>query len=112
MKGFKLKFGTFFIDTVTCPIDPQLPITMDVDGVFQMFEGDGGDHSHIIFFFTQNGIGHSLSLDGTILPADNDGSVTQDPDGLWGLGASGKNHRDGCFGEGGGIKWTAELDPV
>ena len=101
-------------EQLTCG-DPNFPITepqtANQNSVFLGVFGGHGDGSdgHFGFSFTHNGIGHGLVLDGTIENPPNSPTsniiMTARPgngNGRWSVAPGGRNHKDGCTGEGGG----------
>ena len=129
--GHKVDF-TSLLGQLTCG-DPNSPImgvqTASQNPVFVQISGGDGRDGFFQFSFTHNDIKHTLVLAGTIAEplkwATLDNTMTQRPggdgDGRWSVTTGGRNHQDGCTGEGGGslpgagagVTWTATfvLDP-
>ena len=84
------------------------------------FEFLGFDPPFILFQFTHEDIKYGLSLDGTVNDLSNwpptvtSNFMMEDPpgNGHWEVIARGRNHKDGCTGEGDGLVYRATVDPV
>ena len=120
--GFTLDLKDFFEFELTCG-GTTAPILGEQTGDFVLAERDG--HDFIAFRFAHNDIKHNLVMHGTITNLDNwppatgtSNSMTERPEGngRWFVGTEGRNHKDGCTGEGGdlvddrGIVFTATVD--
>ena len=107
---------TFFQGKVTCALGTNLETSEE--GTLTILAGD--DHLHLGFSFVHNEADHHIDFRATKLPiwpptAGNDGFL-EDLNGEWALTTKGKNHQDGCTGEGGGalgpanaIDWMATV---
>ncbi len=124
-EGFTLDLKDFFEFKLTCGATTT-PILGEQTGNFVLVEpssGSDGD-GFVSFYFTHNAIRHQLVMRGTITDQDNwppatgtSNSMTERLalNGHWLVQASGKDHRNGCTGEGGslvdgnGIVFTATV---
>ena len=120
VKNFVLDFGTS-ATTFFTSAKLACEITGMQTGSFTLNKTSGSNPSgsaFIIFFFTYNGIKHALNLDGTITTPANwlpttSNTVTERPatSGTWEVTAQGKNHQNGCTGEGVGLVFTSTVAP-
>ena len=123
LKGITLNLSFFDVSNgLTCALGSQT-------GDLTLHAGDSGSgHAFLLFHFTHdsNGIKHSLEMDAIITDTDTwltavANSMTEGPEegnGHWIVKASGRNHQNGCTGEGGGevnvngIDFLATVVPV
>ena len=110
---FTLNFPTFFTSKLTCG---NGDIGTTKTGF--LFITAGQDHTHLFFSFLHNDAKHSLALLGdkpNTWPPDPGNDVTLTAkNGEWEVSTKGKNHRNGCTGEGGDgigdpITWTTTI---
>ena len=120
---FQLDISSIFdadADAVTCGVgdSSKLPDPLVGNFSFGNFLND-----YIVIFFDHNEAQHHfLSPAGAVVgsdelpepwpPAPGDPPVLIQTTGEWTMHTKGKNHTDGCTGEGVGIKWVAELKNI
>ena len=113
-----LDFNAFFEDKLSCSGE----IIGDLTGVFVLNSGSNGNgHAFLGFQFTHNDIFYALELWGIIADTGNwppspgsDNTMTElelvnGENGHWKLKATGRNHQNGCIGEGEGLIFTATV---
>ncbi len=115
-----LNFNDFFEGELSC----LLEISEDLTGVFVLHSGSKGNgHAFLNFQFTHptTDIFYTLELWGKIESTENwppssgsDNTMTElelenETDGHWKLKATGRNHQNGCTGEGDGLTFTATV---
>ncbi len=78
----------------------------------------GNGHAFVLFQFDATGIHYDLELDAILnqnwIDTDTLNVIKEGPfveDGHWEISTHGRNHRDGCIGEGDGIVFTIDVDP-
>ena len=101
---------TFFVNQgLTCGGNA---LTTPKEGTFTILAGD--DHLHLGFSFMHNEAKHHIGLLETTKPdiwpptLDNDQTFGE-TNGSWGLSSQGRNHQNGCTGEGSNITWSATV---
>ena len=109
LKNITLNLSFFNVKKLSCALG-------DETGDLTLQEGDSGNgHAFLLFHFRHNvdnnDIRHSLEMDAIIQsttgwPPTEPSTMTEGPandgNGHWIVKASGRNHQDGCTGEGGG----------
>ena len=102
----------FFVNQVMCGGGgDDLPKTL-IRGTLTILAGD--DHLHFGFSFMHNEAKHHLGFLETTKPAiwpptDGNAAMLGEMNGSWGLSSQGKNHQDGCTGQGNNMTWEAEV---
>lgn len=119
VNGFTLDLGTTFQDSLSCNSGD---ITGEQTGTIAINTGSAGNgHAFVLFQFDgATGIHYDLELDAIIqnenawIDTSNVNVIKEGPfveDGHWEISTHGRNHRDGCIGEGDGIVFTIDVDP-
>ena len=107
VKGFQLNLSSLsFLAGTACPLSTET-------GTLQIVEHKANT-ALVLFFFTHGGIKHEYQADGTITNAgDWLPAVTNDveDDGPSKVKAQGKDHRNGCLGEG-NVNFTMQIDRI
>ena len=118
VNGFQLQLSGDMLDLVTCAVGDDLDDLPDpLIGTFQIWNFL---NDYISLSFEHNFADHWFSSSSVELPDSwPPTTVGQEvtvrsllPPGEWGLQTTGKNHRDGCTGEGVGISWEAIVTRV
>ena len=111
--GFQMDISSI-LDAVTCAEGHSaLPDVLTGNLVFGNFLND-----HIALNFDHNRAGHWFQMGLEDLPETWPATMTVDDvfvtqsTGEWSIQNQGKNHRDGCTGEGVGIEWEATVTRV
>ena len=124
VNNFILDLGTFFEEKLSCNSNNDGDITGVQTGTIAINTGSAGNgHAFVLFQFdgAETGIHYNLELDAIIENEDtwidtlNVNVITEGPlaeDGHWEISTHGRNHRNGCIGEGDGIVFTITVDPI
>ena len=121
VNDFKLDLKEFFEGKLSCE---NGDITGVQTGTIAINTGSAGNgHAFVLFQFdgVETGIHYNLELDAIIENEDtwidtlNVNVITEGPfegNGHWEISTHGRNHRNGCIGEGDGIVFTITVDPL
>ncbi len=121
VNDFELDLKEFFEGKLSCE---NGDITGVQTGTIAINTGSAGNgHAFVLFQFdgVETGIHYNLELDAIIenentwIDTLNVNVITEGPlaeDGHWEISTHGRNHRNGCIGEGDGIVFTITVDPL
>ncbi len=118
VNDFKLDLKEFFKGKLSCENGDITGVQTGTIGINTGSAGNG--HAFVLFQFdgAETGIHYDLELDAILnenwIDTDELNVIKEGPEGIghWEISTHGRNHRNGCIGEGDGIVFTIEVAPI